>query len=133
MRAAFATFLVLFGSVLFAQQHSNEYSKCIETANTQVQMNQCAGDELKRQDAAMNQDYQALLQAHDSDSLATQKLRAAQQAWLAFRDAHMEELFPAADKQAQYGSMYPVLFALEEASVTRQRASMLKQMLKPGK
>jgi uncharacterized protein YecT (DUF1311 family) len=34
------------------------------------------------------------------------KLKQAQRAWIAFRDAHLEARFPKADKQAEYGSAY---------------------------
>ncbi len=123
--------VLLLGCPLFAQQHGNEYSKCSESATTQMQMNACASGELKRADAEMNRIYQALLQKRKDDPDATAKTRAAQRAWLKFRDAHMAEVFPAANPQVEYGSIYPMLYALEEASVTRERVTMLQDILEP--
>jgi uncharacterized protein YecT (DUF1311 family) len=112
-----------------AQQHSDEYSKCAEKANTQADMSACAAEELKRADAELNRVYQQLLQKRKSDPVATAKTREAQRAWVTFRDAHMQEAFPAADKATTYGSMFGLDYSLEEASVTRERSAMLRQML----
>lgn len=131
MRAVlFATSMVLLSSPLWGQTYSADYTKCAGAANTQMEINQCAGDEFKRADGELNRVYQALLQARRNDPSATSKTRAAQRAWIAFRDAHMQEAFPAANKQA-YGSMYPTEFALEEAWVTSQRVALLQNLLNP--
>jgi uncharacterized protein YecT (DUF1311 family) len=123
--------IVLLSSPTFAQKNSAEYAKCAEAANTQLQMNECAKAELDSSDAELNRVYQELLQKRKNDPNATAKTREAQRAWLKFRDAHMAEVFPAPNKRVEYGSMYPLLFALEEASVTRQRTAMLQDILTP--
>ncbi len=53
---------------------------------TQSAMNQCAIDEFKKTDAEMNKVYQQLLLKTDRP----EKLKAAQRAWVAFRDANCE-------------------------------------------
>ena len=50
---------------------------------TQSAMNQCAMEEFKKADAEMNKVYQQLLLKTDRQ----EKLKAAQRAWVAFRDA----------------------------------------------
>jgi len=35
-----------------------------------------------------------------------------QRAWPGYRDAYLEAMFPAADKQTEYGSIYPMQLAL---------------------
>lgn len=121
--------VLLSSAVSFAQKHSNEYSKCAEQATTQLQMNACAADELKRADAELNTAYQALLAKRKSDAVAVAKTRDAQRAWVKFRDAHMQEVFPAANPQVAYGSMFGMMYPLEQAAITTQRAHMLQQLL----
>ena len=128
MRCPWHSWLLLSASG--GAQESKESKACFDKANTQMDMNVCADDELKRADGDLNQAYQGLLAKLKADSVATQKLRAAQRAWLGFRDAHLEELFPGKDK-SQYGSVYPMASALASAEVTRERTRMLDAMLHP--
>ena len=65
----------------------------------QSEMNRCADLDTREADADLKRVYQELLAKLKNDDTATNKLRAAQRAWLAFRDAHLQELYPADDKQ----------------------------------
>ena len=58
-----------------------------------------------------------------------QKLKAAQKAWLAFRDAQLQAMYPAADKQAEYGSVYPTCRCAVLKELTEQRTRELKVWL----
>ena len=58
---------------------------CLQTAQTQSDMNACAGDGAKAADQRLNAAYRDLLRYVDEGGKA--KLVAAQRAWLAFRDA----------------------------------------------
>jgi uncharacterized protein YecT (DUF1311 family) len=66
-------------------------------------MNHCANLDAQSADADLNRVYEELLSKLKNDSVATKRLRAAQRAWIVFRDAHLQELYPAEDKQREYG------------------------------
>lgn len=114
-----------------AAQPSHEFKACFDTANTQTEINACAGEDLKRAEGEQARVYQQLLAKLQRDPVARRKVEAAQRAWIAFRDAHLEELFPQEDKSF-YGSVYPMSFALACAEVTRQRTTMLRAILHPA-
>ena len=71
----------------------------------------------------------SLLTEDRGNDTATKKLRAAQKAWLVFRDAHLQELYPAEDKQAEYGSMFPMCYSQVATAMTRDRTAQLPRML----
>ena len=53
-----------------------------------------------------------------------------ERAWVSYRDAYLEAMFPAGDKQAAYGSMYTTDFSLFLAAVTSRPIDALKDLLK---
>ncbi|MCS2610576.1 lysozyme inhibitor LprI family protein [Halomonas dongshanensis] len=56
-------------------------------ANTQAQMNTCAAEEYQRADGALNSAYREVMARLTDNAPARAKLRAAQRAWISFRDA----------------------------------------------
>jgi len=74
-------------------------------------------------------DYRELLSKLKDNDNATKKLSAAQRAWLAFKDAHIQELYPAGEKQAEYGSKYPMCYAQVATEMTKERTAQLRKML----
>ena len=104
-------------------------SPCWKTAMAQSEMNRCADLDAREADADLNHVYQKLLSKLKSDDNATKKLRVAQRAWVAFRGAHLQELFPAQDKQREYGSMYPMCYAQVAMAMTKERTAQLRRML----
>jgi len=95
----------------------------------QSEMNRCADLDARTADADLNHVYRELLAKLKGDDNATKKLRTAQRAWLAFRDAHLQELYPAEDKQAQYGSMFPMCYSQVASAMTKERTAQLRKML----
>jgi uncharacterized protein YecT (DUF1311 family) len=77
----------------------------------------------------MNRTYQSLLTKAKGDQSAVSKIRAAQRAWVAFRDAQLAAVFPRQDKQAAYGSMYGMCYDDIAAEMTRRRTTELRRML----
>jgi uncharacterized protein YecT (DUF1311 family) len=96
---------------------------------TQSAMNHCANLDAQSADADLNRVYGELLSKLKNDSVATKKLRAAQRAWIVFRDAHLQELYPAEDKQREYGSIFPMCYAQVNAAITKERTAQLRRML----
>lgn len=89
----------------------------------QNDMNRCAADEYKKADAELNRVYQQLLPKVEGEH--KEKLKIAQRAWIAFRDAHCEyEAF-----SFEGGTMQPLIrFSCLEAA-TRERTKQLRGAL----
>ena len=100
------------------------------TPQTQSQMNQNTCKQYERADAELNNVYKQVLSEYAKDTEFIGKFREAQRAWVAFRDAHLESLYPAKDKLAEYGSVYETCRCLVLTDLTKQRTEMLRQWLK---
>jgi uncharacterized protein YecT (DUF1311 family) len=96
------------------------------TEQTQTTANQESCQVYKQSDAELNRIYTRILNEYKQDTVFTGKLRAAQRIWIAFRDAHVETLYPAKDKNVQYGSIYPTCRCLALKELTDRRVSELK-------
>lgn len=110
-------------------QNSEQHRACNEKAKTQVQMNACASEEAARVDVQLNDAYRKLLSKAASQPEALAKIKAAERAWIAYRDAYMDAMYPAKDKQAEYGSMYPMDADLLRAKLTQRQVTALKELL----
>jgi uncharacterized protein YecT (DUF1311 family) len=97
--------------------------------NTQSEMNACAAQEFRAADAELNEVYHAILKQHASDALFLKKLKASQRLWIQLRDADLEAQFPLAPGQSapvEYGSIYPLEYAIAKTELTRARARYLR-------
>lgn len=63
-------------------------------AQTQSAMNQDACAQYKQADQALNAAYNKILKDYAKDPQFLAKLKQAQRAWIAFRDAQLEARFP---------------------------------------
>lgn len=111
----------------------NVYGKgadhCLENANTQSEMDRCAGIDFQKADRELNRVYKRILKAYKNNKEFLSKLKKSELAWLKLRDADMEMRFPLKDKQSQYGSVYPMCYSEIETTLTLQRIAYLKQWL----
>ncbi len=57
------------------------------SANTQTELNQCAAQAYQAADDELNAVYQTVVSRLEDNSASLEKLRAAQRAWIGFRDA----------------------------------------------
>ena len=121
---------VLLSALTLNAQDSAAYRACTAKAQAQMELNTCAGDEAARVDRELNEVYRQLLARAKDDTDATEKLKAAERAWIAYRDAYIEAAYPAKDKRLEYGSIYPMDAALLQAKLTRRQIAALKDLLK---
>lgn len=121
---------LLMGGGASALAPAAELDRCMETAASQAAMNRCAGEEAKRVDAELKVAYRQLLEAAKGNGLGLAKIRNAERSWITYRNAYMEALYPAKDKQANYGSMYPMNADLAVAGLTRAHLLALKSLLR---
>lgn len=93
-------------------------------AMTQPDMNRCAAQEFQQADAELNRVYRLLTK--DAGAAERAKLRAAQLAWLKFRDAYCD--YEAFGNKG--GSIYPMVYSFCLAAVTRERAKQFEEILR---
>ncbi len=92
-------------------------------AQTQSEMTAEAAADFKKADAALNVVYKKLRATLDGEGQA--KLKAAQKAWLAYRDAQA-----ALDADASRGgSIAPMEYAMSRTASTEARTTALRAML----
>jgi uncharacterized protein YecT (DUF1311 family) len=96
-------------------------------AQNQMELNEKACAAYKQADAEMNKVYRRILSENSSDRLFVQKMRAAQRAWVIFRDAHLASIYPAVDKRGAYGSINPMCQCMELEKITDERLHVLQQ------
>ena len=118
------------GPIALVAQYSKQYDDCLENADAQFAMLKCASEEAARTDAALNAIYRTLISATASQPKVVLKIKAMETAWIAYRDAYIEAMWPADDKQLEYGSIYPMEANLLLARLTRQQIKLLKDLLK---
>src|SRR5262245_16129559 len=92
---------------------------------TQLEINACHGQRRERADAEMNRVYPAALKRLEKDKKASDKLKAAQRAWLAFRDAEVAARFPTG-ASSENGSVYPMCTASALTELTEARTEQLR-------
>ena len=107
--------------------------KC-NPSGSQPELNACATDDFNKADKELNATWQALLRKEAQDKVFIAKLRAAQKAWLAFRDAELDAHFACDSDNPRmcWGSMEGMSFMMRKKDLTQQRTKMLKDMLEHG-
>jgi uncharacterized protein YecT (DUF1311 family) len=98
---------------------------CNDNSN-QMQLNQCASDELARANAGLNAAYQALMKKIEAPNQA--QLRDAQRAWIAFRDK--ECTFETGGGASQGGSIWPMMVDKCLTTLTQERTKALQAQVK---
>jgi uncharacterized protein YecT (DUF1311 family) len=93
-------------------------------------MNGCANEEAKRVHEELNKIYKLLLSKVRSNAVAAAKIQTAQRACVAYRDAYIDAMYPAKDKQAEYGSIFPMEVDLLATKLTRQQIGALQDILR---
>lgn len=120
---------LLIASLPGFAQDSPRYLACNKKAKTQGEINACANEEAARVDVELNDVYRKLLSKAAGEPEAVAKIKAVERAWIAYRDAYMEAMYPAKDKQAEYGSIYPMEVDLLRAELTQQQVAALKRLV----
>jgi uncharacterized protein YecT (DUF1311 family) len=121
--------LAIFGSAQNSKQDTEGTLKKVpcEAAKTQLELNECYGEQFRKADAHLNKIYASLLKQLGSGT-ATQKLKAAEKAWIQYRDLHCE----AARSEFEGGSISPMVWAQCMAGVTDHRIEELKNAYETG-
>jgi uncharacterized protein YecT (DUF1311 family) len=98
-------------------------------AQTQSTLNINSTAQFESADNELNTTYQQILKLYQDDPLFINKLRATQHAWIQFRDAELEALYPIQENENprfKYGSVYPMCYALAKTDLTRTRIKEMR-------
>jgi uncharacterized protein YecT (DUF1311 family) len=95
---------------------------------TQPELNMDACGKLQKADAELNRTYNEILRVYKDDTEFIGKLKAAQRAWIAFKDAHLASIYPKSGK-GEYGSVKPMCTCEILAEFTGERTKALNQWL----
>lgn len=117
---------------LAASGASNGAGFACNRAGDQAEMNQCALEDFEAADAALNDAYKKLLRKEAGDAQFLTKLRKAQRAWIAFRDAEMAAGFACKEPDIRicWGSSYPLAYNALKKKLTDARRERLEEILK---
>jgi uncharacterized protein YecT (DUF1311 family) len=92
---------------------------------TQMDLNDCAGDGMRKADAALNETYGRIMARLKPTPAAAQALRDAQRAWIRFRDGECD----FATIGVEGGSIRPMVVAQCRQQMTEQRVTQLRRYL----
>ncbi|HEY8670017.1 MAG TPA: lysozyme inhibitor LprI family protein [Terriglobales bacterium] len=115
-----------------------------DNAMSQMEMNQCSGEQYRKADARLSVVYHKALtflaadvdearHRNDNDetkhgATSIQKLKAAERAWIQYRDLHCD----AAGHEYEGGSMRPMMWANCMKLATEHRVANLKEAYEDG-
>ena len=98
-----------------------------ENSQTQLQMNEASCAEYKQADKEMNRVYLKIVSDYRRDPVFIKALKKAQLAWLRYRDAHVDSIFPGA--ASQYGSVSTMCRCGSLSEITKERTQTLNRWL----
>jgi uncharacterized protein YecT (DUF1311 family) len=125
-------------------QKANDPEQACTDSMSQMELDQCAGQQYRKADARLNAIYHKAVDfmhadladaqnEKDADQIkyvqqAIDKLKAAERAWIQYRDLHCE----AARHQYEGGSMSPMIWGFCMAKTTLHRIDELKSAYEDG-
>ena len=115
--------LLLIVSAAFSVSAQEKQPEPCPDAQSQFEMNQCAGKAYNAADAELNKVYQKLAAMLDEEEKS--QLKTVETAWLKYRDANCEFV----GDQFKGGSIRPMIYAFCLADMTRNRTAELKNQI----
>jgi uncharacterized protein YecT (DUF1311 family) len=120
--------LIALGCLAAASSYAQNKT-CGDSANDQSELNACASTGLQKEDDELNRVYKKILANFANDHIFINKLKVAQRAWIAFRDAQLEALYPPSADKSEYGSAASMCILNEKARLTAERTKQLRVWL----
>ena len=127
-----AALLVALAMLPFATLAGDADRIQCDLAGSQTEINACAGAEFGKADAELNRTWKAIQAKYADEPVFLERLKSAQRAWLAFRDAELQAMYPLAPGERAnvvYGSSFAMCESGFKAELTRQRTTQLKRWL----
>lgn len=96
-----------------------------DTAGNQLELNAMAGKDCSAAEREMDKQLTRVLDLAKSDPRQVERVRRAQTAWEAYRDAQMEALYGCG---SGYGSVMPMCYSMDRQSLVTTRTADLRAM-----
>lgn len=130
LRAATIAIVLLAAGPVLAADICNKKQPCDETAQTQLDITECASNLSDEADKTLNEMWPKVLAIYDSyaDDKGEKALRQAQREWIKFRDSTCE----AESDIAEGGSISNLYYVECTCAVTESRIADFKRMLSFG-
>src|SRR5699024_7967459 len=96
---------------------------------SQAKINSEAENEVELSEQKLDSVYTAVIEQYEDNPEFIASLKKAQQAWITFRDAHLESVYPGKCKQTKYGSVYPSCVSNLLIQLNDQRTKQLRKWL----
>jgi uncharacterized protein YecT (DUF1311 family) len=119
MKIKFFLFIIIIFNIFAFSQSQNE-------------MNADACANAKKTNEKLNKIYNQILREYKNDKVFIEKIRKSQRAWLVFRNAEMEAMFPPPIVDGgtyKYGSVYPMCACVWEQNYTNDRIKQLEKWI----
>jgi uncharacterized protein YecT (DUF1311 family) len=110
-------------------QGQPEKTDCWQTAQTQSDLNQCAGSHYHETRQKLELIHDAILKAYADDPAFVKAFKASRKAWLAYRDAMGTARFPHAEEPGYYGTVLPMCETQYRESLAQVRIKQLRPWL----
>lgn len=123
----FSQLIIILVIAISTNVYANE--ACLQKAVSQLDINDCASSDAKAADQELNRVYKEIQKKYNDDAVFLNKLKLAQLAWIKFRDAQINMMFPHSDEANYYGSIFPSCYLGEMTSLTNERVKTLKRWL----
>lgn len=124
---------ILIVGGLLVMPVSAQADSCMDKAETQLDLDHCAGASFNQADQELNDIYKKIISDYADDPKFIENLKESQRAWLKFRDAEMKALFPHHDEDLYYGSAFPMCSNTWLETLTRERISQLSRWTRKAK
>jgi uncharacterized protein YecT (DUF1311 family) len=98
-----------------------------ENSQTQLQINDAACAEYKQAERELNRVYLKIVSDYRRDPVFIKAIKKAQLAWLHYRDAHVDSIYPGA--ASQYGSVSTMCRCGSLTEITKERTQTLNRWL----
>ncbi|MDR8394292.1 DUF1311 domain-containing protein [Aliifodinibius sp. S!AR15-10] len=119
--------MILKRILLFIFLLSGLFSHSI--AQSQKEINSENQSQLELSKQKMDSVFTAILEKYEDSPEFIASLKKAQEAWINFRDVHLESVYPGKDKRAKYGTVYSSCAASLLVKLNNQRTEQLRMWL----
>lgn len=117
-------------NIIIQKSDAKVDKQAINFSQTQAGMDEQTYQKLKKTDDELNKVYSQVLKKHKDDKVFIAKLQKAELAWIKYRDAEIEAIYPEEDKMHNYGTIYPMCVNGILTEMTQQRIKELGLWLK---
>lgn len=100
---------------------------CPSNPRTQSELTACAGQDLAKADAELNQVYRQVLKRYANDRHRVARIVRAEKAWIVFRDSEVDASNPKSRKVQS--EVLDMCRAGDRARLTRERVLQLRTLL----